>query len=63
MIVVGLNSKRHEGAIAVGAAGRLAGVCAEARVTRERGNQPCGGWPEAAAALMLRRLGHEPAAV
>jgi carbamoyltransferase len=63
MIVVGLNSKRHEGAAAVVAGGRLAGVCAEERVTRERGNHPCGGWPDAAVALMLRRLGHEPAAV
>ena len=63
MIVVGLTSKRHEGAVAVGAAGRLVGVCAEERVTRERGSHPCGGWPDASLALMLQRLGYEPGTV
>ena len=62
MIVVGITSKRHEGAVAVAAGGRLLGVCAEERVTRYRSNR-CGGWPDASLALMLERLGHAPGAV
>jgi carbamoyltransferase len=63
MIVVGLTSKRHEGAVAIGDATRIVGVCAEERVTRERGSNPRGGWPDAALALMLERLGHAHAEV
>jgi carbamoyltransferase len=63
MIVVGLTSKRHEGAVAIGAASHLVGVCADERVTRERGSTPRGGWPDASLALMLDRLGHAPADV
>lgn len=61
MIVVGLTSKRYEGAVAVGAANHLVGVCAEERVTRARSGNPRGGWPDASLALMLERLGHSPA--
>ena len=63
MIVVGLTSKRHEGAVAVGAAGRLLGVCGDDRVTRERAGNQCSGWPAASLVLMLERLGHTEAAV
>ena len=63
MIVVGLTSKRHEGAVAVGAAGRLLGVCGDDRVTRERAGSQCGGWPAASLVLMLERLGHTEGAV
>ena len=63
MIVVGLTSKRHEGAVAVASAGRLLGVCGEDRVARERSGNGATGWPQAALALMLERLGHTPGAV
>jgi len=63
MIVVGLTSKRHEGAVAIGAAGRLLGVCGDDRVTRERAGNQCSGWPAASLVLMLERLGHTEAAV
>ncbi len=55
MRIVGLTSRRHEGAVAVAAADRLLGACAEERVTRVRSDGSCGGWPDAAFALLRER--------
>jgi carbamoyltransferase len=59
MIVVGVSSKRYEGAVAIATGGKPAGVCAEERVTRQRGGDARAGWPEASLAVMLEQLGLE----